>query len=180
MYNDVLSGPHYGNGNGGTENGKGIHGYYTVLSANYYKRMVGIQYQREPMFYSIGIGIHETQDGPMVSTSSTGDNYKRAVLNPKKEIIENLTSNKAKGTTTDQLKGMLLNTWKGETVQVLHSWPENWTGIPHVNEPVLQPNPYTGDYSYADEAYFGYLAEADLTEVFKKIYTLSMKAKPYG
>lgn len=182
VYNDVLNGPHYGNGNSGADNGKGIHGYYTVLSANYYKRMVGIQYQREPMFYSIGIGINtpEDGDGPLVKNSNTGDNYKRAVLNPEKEIIQNLTANKAKAITTDQLKGMLLNTWKDPTVKVLHSWPEKWTGIPHVYEPVIQPNPYTNDYSYADKAFFGYLAEADLTEVFKEIYTLSMQAKPYG
>lgn len=182
VYNDALNGPHYGNGNSGSTNGKGIHGYYTVLSANYYKRMVGIQYQREPMFYSIGIGINKPEDGdgPMVKNSNTGDNYKRAVLNPTKEIIENLTTGKAQNITNDQLRKMLLNTWGNQSVQVNHAWPEKWTGIPHVYEPVLQPNPYTDDYSYADKAFFGYLAETDLTDVFKEIYTLSMKAKPYG
>lgn len=181
IYNDVLKGPHYGNGVPTPSiSGQGIHGYYTVLTANYYKRAVSIQYEKPAMFYSIGMGIHETADGPLVSTSQTGDNYKRAVLNPQPSIIQNLTTNKSKSTTTDQLKGMLLNTFEDDTVNVDMTWPEKWYGVPHENEPVLQPNPYTNNYSYADGAYFGDLPESELKKIFDEIYQSSVTVSPYG
>ena len=181
IYNDVLKGPHYGSGNSDpSSNGKGIHGYYTVLSANYYKRAVSIQYNKEAMFYTIGMGIHETQDGPLVSTGKTGDNYKRAVLNPTMDIIQSLTSNISKANTTDQLKNMLLSTYTGSTVQVRYDWPEQWYGTPHTYEPVLQPNPYANDFEYADGAYFGDLPESELKKIFQDIYASSMTYNTYG
>ena len=181
IYNDVLKGPHYGNGNSTpSTNGAGVHGYYTVLSANYYKRAVGIQYGVEPMFYSIGMGIHTTEDGPLVSTGKTGDNYKRAILNPTPEIIANLTSNKEKALTTDQLKSMLQSEFTSATVKVSADWPDDWYGVPHVYEPVLQPNPYADDYAYADGAYFGDLPESELKAIFKDIYESSITYRSYG
>lgn len=180
IYNDVLKGPHYGNGRSGSTNGKGVHGYYTVLSANYYKRAVSIQYQIPALFYSIGMGIHATEDGPLTESSDTGDNYKRAVLNPQKDIIENLTADKAKEITVDQLKGMLLNTYSDATVEIKQSFPDNWYGIPHAIEPVLQPNPYTNNYSYTDGAYFGDLPEEELSKIFEEIYQSSVTVSPYG
>ena len=181
IYNDVLKGPHYGSGGADpSTNGKGIHGYYTVLSANYYKRAVSIQYQKEAMFYSIGMGIHTTQDGPLVTTGKTGDNYKRAVLNPQRATIESLTTEKAKANTTDQLKNMLLSNYSGTTVQVSPDWPDNWYGVPHVYEPVLQPNPYEDDFEYADGAYFGDLPESELKQIFQDIYQSSMSYTTYG
>ena len=181
VYNDVLKGPHYGSGGADpSTNGKGIHGYYTVLSANYYKRAVSIQYQKEAMFYSIGMGIHKTEDGPLVSTGKTGDNYKRAVLNPQMDIIESLTSNVAKANTTEQLKSMLLSTYANDTVQVSPDWPDQWYGVPHVYEPVLQPNPYADNFEYADGAYFGDLPESELKKIFQDIYQSSMTYTTYG
>jgi hypothetical protein len=114
------------------------------------------------MFFSIGMGIHESEDGPLVSTGKTGDNYKRAVLNPQASIVAGLTSNKEKANTTDQLKNMLLSSYSSATVKVSPDWPDQWYGIPHVYEPVLQPNPYADDYEYADGAYFGDLPESEL------------------
>lgn len=181
VYNDVLKGPHYGSGGADpSTNGKGIHGYYTVLSANYYKRAVSIQYEKEAMFFSIGMGIHESADGPLVTTGKTGDNYKRAVLNPKADIIKDLTSNKAKANTTDQLKSMLQSTYTGATVQVSPDWPDQWYGVPHVYEPVLQPNPYADDYEYTDGAYFGDLPESELKQIFQDIYQSSTSYTTYG
>ena len=186
IYNDVLKGPHYGNGSAltntsnGVPNGKGIHGYYTVLSANYYKRAVSIQYEKEALFFSIGMGIQETADTPKVQNYQTGDNYKRAVLNPEVSVIENLTSNIAKDITVDQLRKMLLSQFTDKTVQVNHKWPEVWYGIPHINEPVLQPNPYADDYSYADGAYFGTLPESELKQIFQDIYQSSTSYTTYG
>lgn len=181
IYNDVLKGPHYGNGLSGPTNGKGIHGYYTVLSANYYKRAVSIQYQKPVLFYTIGMGINETEDTPLSGlTANTGDNYKRAVLNPKQDIIENLTADRAKEITVDQLKEMLLGTYASDYVEVDPTFPEVWYGVPHKYEPVLKPNPYANDFSYADKAYFGDLPEEELAEIFQEIYLSSVQVTPYG
>lgn len=182
IYMDPLSGPHYGDGNGGTENAMGIHGYNTILSANYFKRKVSIQYEKQAMFYTIGMGINtpEQGDGPQVSTSNTGDNYKRAVLDPTVENIQNLTSNKNASITTTQLKNMLFSNYSSHAVQVRSDWPDSWTGVPHRYTPVLQANPYENDFSYADKAYFGKLSSADLKEIFSQIITSSLKTTPYG
>jgi LPXTG-motif cell wall-anchored protein len=47
-------------------------------------------------------------------------------------------------------------------------------------EPVLQPNPYTDDYTYTDGAYFGDLPEEELAKIFEEIYQSSMTMSPYG
>lgn len=184
IYMDPLSAPHYGDGNGAKDNAKGVHGYNTILSANYFKRMVGIHYGTTPLFYTVGMGINteEQGDGPQVATSNTGDNYKRAVLNPTKEIIAALTSSDKnnKKTTTDQLKDMLNGNFTGNAVSVLSNWPDAWTGIPHTQTPVLQGNPYADDYSYADEAWFGKLDEKQLADIFSQILQNSAKSVPYG
>lgn len=181
IYNDVLKGPHYGNGLSGATNGKGIHGYYTVLSANYYKRAVSNQYKKKALFYTVGMSINATEDTPLTGNdASTGDNYKRAVLNPEPEFIENLTADRAKDITTDQLKGMLLGTYANDYVEVNHDFPEAWYGVPHRYEPVLKPNPYADNYSYSDGGYFGELPEEELEKIFSEIYQSSVTVTPYG
>lgn len=182
VYNDVLNGPHYGDGNAASQNGKGIHGYNTILSANYYKRMVGIQYNRPALFYTVGVGINETGDDPLEKTSHTSDTYKRAVLNPTVDIITNMTTsyNNTASYTVDQLKSLMLGTFTGQYVTTRSEWPEKWTGIPHINVPVLKKNPYAGDYSYADGAYFGDLDETALKEIFDDIYLKSSHIHLYG
>ncbi len=181
VYNDVLNGPHYGDGNAASENGKGIHGFNTILSANYYKRMVGIQYNQPALFYTVGVGISETSDDPLETTSHTSDTYKRAVLNPTKQMITNLSSKHTSASyTVDQLRSMLLETFDQHYVPTRSEWPETWTGIPHKHVPVLRTNPYADNYSYADGAYFGDLDEDALLEIFDDIYLLSSHTKVYG
>ncbi len=182
IYMDPLSGPHYGDGMGNSNNARGIHGYNTILSANYFKRQVSIQYEKQTLFYTIGMGINtpEEGDGPQVSGSETGDSYKRAVLNPTPENIANLTSSVNPSTTTTQLKNMLLSNFTDQAVSVTSKWPDSWYGVPHRYVPVLQANPYANNYSYADEAYFGKLSSADLKEIFSNIITSSLKSTPYG
>lgn len=181
VYNDVLNGPHYGDGYGGTPNGKGIHGYNTILSANYYKRMVGIQYQRPALFYTVGMSISATDDKPMIPTSYTSDTYKRAVLNPTVDMITNMTSTHSSASyTVEQLKSLLLGNYTDQYVDTRSQWPEKWTGIPHINVPVLHENPYADDYSYANGAYFGNLDETALTEIFDDIYLQSSNIYLYG
>ena len=181
IYNDVLNGPHYGDGNAAEQNGKGIHGYNTILSANYYKRMVSIQYDRPALFYTIGVGINETEDEPLVSTSYTSDTYKRAVLNPTVDIITNLSSSHYSASyTVDQLKSLMLGTYTGQYVTTRSDWPETWTGIPHINTPVLPRNPFADNYSYANGSYFGDLDESALIEIFQDIYIRSSNVTSYG
>lgn len=178
-YADVLNGPHYGDGrsNGGG-NGKGIHGYNTVLSANYYKRMVGIQYDNPALFYTIGMGIAEIGDGTN-NDDKTGDSYKRAVLNPTKGTIEASSSHKYKNDTIEMLESMIKGSYQNQSVVTSHEWPDSWYGVPHKNVPVAA-NPYTNSYSYADGAYFGQLDEEDLEEIFSEILTISGKISTYG
>ena len=186
MFMDALNGPFYGNGNGGVSNdsgnAQGIHGYNTILSANYYKRMVAIQYDKPVLFYTIGMGINtpEEGDGPQVSGSDTGDNYKRAVLNPTVEIITNLTSNLNAQLTTTQLKNLMLGNFTSQFVTTANTWPDNWMGVPHEDIPVVKNNPYAGNYSYADDAFFGKLTADDLKEIFSSILRSSSQQTPYG
>ena len=181
IYMDVLNGPHYGDGTGEAENAKGIKGYYTILSANYYKRMTGIQYNRPALFYTIGMGIKTPEEGDTPLTGSdTGDNYKRAILNPTVANITGLTSTINPTQTTTMLKNLMLSNYSGQAVDVTCYWLEPWMGIPHTYVPVLQGNPYANNYSYADNAFFGSLPEDKLKEIFQKILEESLKASPYG
>ncbi len=187
-YMDPIHGPHYGDGGGVSQNARGIHGYYTVLTANYAKRMIGIHYEKPALFYTVGMGITspdaQNPDGPAVSTSNTGDNYKRAVLNPTKEIVDELTttmSSSIKTVTTDQFKSLMNGSYTSHYVETKSTWPEEWTGVPHKNVPVLQGNPYSSNYSYADGAYFdAEFSEDGLKQVFQDIIKLSKQSATYG
>ena len=180
IYMDPISGPHYGDGQGLTTNAKGIMGYNVILTANYFKRMVGIQYQKPAMFYTVGMGISETDDKPLHG-GSTGDTYKRAVLNPTPQIINSLNDSMVGGNVIGtQLKNLIQSKFNGNSVTVTPNWPDPWTGDPHTILPVLQGNPYADNYSYADGAYFGDLSGEALTEIFSKILHDSLRATPYG
>ncbi len=186
IYMDPMSGPHYGNGNGdGSTNAKGIHGYYTVLTANYAKRMVSLQYEREALFYTVGMYIYAEGDPnkPENYSSKTDDNYKIAVLNPDKDFVENLegqTDGNNISTTTDLFKELILSQHTGQTVTVSEGWEEGQLGIPHIAVPVLQGNPYDSNYSYTDAAYFGQITEEELKVIFEDILKDSQQYTPYG
>lgn len=185
VYMDALNGPFYGDGQSASNNtnAKGILGYYTILTANYSKRMVGIQYDKQALFYTIGMGIKTPTDSDNdtgYTTTYTGDRYKRAVLNPEAGIIANLSSEINGDTTTDQLKKLLLNNFNDQAVQVTSVWPDTWIGVPHRQLPALQDNPYSGNYSYANNAYFGQMTAEDLAQIFQSILQDSVEEKPYG
>ncbi len=186
IYMDPMSGPHYGNGNGdGSTNAKGIHGYYTVLTANYAKRMISLQYERETLFYTVGMYIYAENDPdrPENYNSLTDDNYKIAVLNPEKDFVENLEgqSNGSNiSTTTDLFKKLVLSQHTGQTVTVSEGWEEGQLGVPHIAVPVLQGNPYESNYSYTDAAYFGKITEEELEVIFEDILKESQQYTPYG
>ena len=191
IFMDPLNGPHYGDGNGdppddGVCNINGIQGYYTILSANYFKRMTGIHYEKEALFYTIGFGIKKVdEDNDDVNydaaNKGSGDRYKRAVLNPTQENLDKMTANDVNGTRTSAiLKGLLSGTITDQAIQTRSLWPDPWTGVPHIYTPVLHTNPYAGDFNYADGAYFGQMSKDELTNIFNNILTDSQVETPYG
>lgn len=194
-YTDVLSGPAYGDGvYPSTTNNKGVQGYYTILSANYYKGAVGRHYDTPAMFYTIGMGINATGYRDMSGASSTGDCYKRAVLNPDDANVADLLSDGAR-TTNPNNRYTARNTWAISCQmlnQLLGSSYEHSTvtvgstssyrqaiGDTRSDVPVIA-NPYGGGYSYADGAYFGNLSTSDLQEIFGNIISGNLNVKRFG
>ncbi len=179
-YMDPVSGPHYGDGQGTSTNARGIMGYNVILTANYVKRMVGIQYQKKALFYTVGMGISESASTPLHG-GDTSDTYKRAVLNPTAENVQVLQSNMTGGSAVNtQLKELLQGSFTDQSVGVTYYWPDPWTGVPHTRLPVLSTNPYADDYAYADRAKFGDLTAADLQEFFMDVVNASYSETPYG
>jgi hypothetical protein len=94
-YMDPANGPRYGVGTVG-ENAS--LGYYTILSANYFKKMISIEYGYNSAFYTVGFGINETGYGSYLAdhdeNQATGyyadDAYRRAVLSPSADNIKDL------------------------------------------------------------------------------------------
>lgn len=177
---DPVSGPHYGDGQGTTTNARGIMGYNVILTANYVKRMVGIQYQKKALFYTVGMGISETESDPLHG-GDTSDTYKRAVLNPTAENVNALQSSMTGGSAVNtQLKQLLQGNFTSQAVEVTYHWPDPWTGVPHTMLPALRTNPYADDYAYADRAKFGDLTAKDLQEFFTDVMEASYSETPYG
>jgi hypothetical protein len=110
-YMDPANGPRYGVGTIG-ENG--ALGYYTILTANYFKDMISAEYGHNATFYTIGFGINDTGNGSYLAdhdaNQATGyyadDGYRRAVLSPSKENVDFLntvpTYNYTKNENTQQ------------------------------------------------------------------------------
>ena len=175
-YMDVLGGPHYGSGNyPDTGNNQGVQGYYTILSANYYKWQIGCHYGRPAKVYTIGMGIYAAGTEDASGRSATGDHYKRAVLNPDAANIAGLTQGgKNHATTSDQLYSLLSGSFAQPYVTVESTGSYGALGRTGTNVPVI-PNPYALGYSYADGAYFkeDYDPQA-LIDVFDSIVIESM------
>jgi hypothetical protein len=156
-------------------------GYNVILTANYFKRMVGIQYDNPALFYTVGMGIAETGDKPLVDGSETGDTYKRAVLNPTPALINSLNNNMVGGSAVGtQLKNLINGNVSDNFITVTPHWPDPWTGNPHTDLPVVKPNPYADNYSYSDGAYFGEPDADDLADIFSDIVHKSLHSTPYG
>lgn len=181
-YTDPLSGPNYGSGSyTSTTNNQGIEGYYTILSANYFKRMVSIHYDTPALFYSVGMGINATGIVDLSGGSATGDHYKRAVLNPTPGNITDLheqTGASNYGSTANQLYQLLTNSYTGNSVRISSTSSYAALGTTNSVVPVLQ-NPYSS-YSYADGAYFGNIGTAELQKIFGSIIKSSLNVKSYG
>lgn len=188
-YMDPLAGPHYGNGvASNTNNDKGVLGYYTILTANYFKSMISVHYSNLAKIYTIGMGILQTGTGNAATASQTvtGDHYKRAVLNPSEENINTLlneTGAKNYDVTAKQLADLLSDSYSGSSITI-SSASDNGiiTALGRTNTvvPVLK-NPYKSGYSYADGAYFKEDYDpAALIAVFDSIIKNSMLLHEYS
>lgn len=159
------NGPSYGQGLS-----YGVEGYYTILSANYFKNITSILYQRQASFFTIGIGISET------------DNYSKTVLDPTAEHVA-ACANSANVTTEKQLYDLLENTpgasggvftytTKSQTLDGTQSidYSMEIPGIGY-NSPKIRGvhNPYTGKYDYCDKAWFGELTKKEIDSIFADI-----------
>ncbi len=197
-YDDVLNvpkGEHYGSGVYTTlENNKGIHGYYTILSANAYKKAITDHYKNSSTFYTIGMGINATAYTDLSAKSATGDAYKRAVLNPNAASMAAIIDDTAKSTapnskytaaqtwsqSCEMLSLLLNNKYSGNTVTVLSTDDYDNIGETLTNVPVVKNEDFKDDYSYANGAYFGNLTADDLQDVFNNIIKSSISFKSYG
>ena len=172
MYTDVLNAVDYADGNGEGGNVKGIHGFYTILSANHYKRMVGLHYNRPALFYSIGLGVDETNSG-------TTGNYKKAVLDPSETYLNNLKYDNDYQDTSGQLLDLLKDTYNGQSIETYVNWPDDWTSVPHLYEPTMK-NQFADNYSYANGSFFGEYDSKQLAEKFEQIILSSSGTSEYG
>ena len=181
-YSDVLNGPHYGNGvYTQNTNNRGVQGYYTVLSAVYYKNQIAQHYQNSSAaFYTIGLGIDPTSVEPMLQ-SPASQAYTRAVLNPTSANVAAADNSSVANNSVcgGMFRRLMMNTYTSSTVSV-GSTTNAALGRTSATVPVIK-NPYidTG-YSYANGAYFGNMSTEELTEVFKSIIRESIEKVEYG
>jgi hypothetical protein len=94
----------------------GIEGYYTILSANYFKNLTGLHYGKRAAFYTIGMGIYPEGYGNYEKPSlGYDDSYRRAVLNPTAENIAALDDYDVYSTSNGG-KALLSYYWKDSSV----------------------------------------------------------------
>ena len=191
IYNDPMNGPYYGNSEMDHHNAKGIMGYYTVLSANYFKRMVGIHYGTPALFHTIGMGIQATSTAPYDDETDENDIYKRAVLDP---TAERLVESGCKWPDdTINIMRNLLNEGYDDDYVAVYADVVNYGNYFDAGDlyldsnshvPVLHDHPYykggVSYYDYADGAHFGDYTAAELENVFNEILTMSLKDKEFG
>lgn len=152
------NGPSYGQGGS-----YGVEGYYTILSANYFKNLTSILYQRKAGFFTIGV--------------SCTDNYTQTILAPTAERVA-ACANSTDTAKEKQLYNLLENV-SGASGGVFTylikpqnelEYSLNIPGIGY-NTPVIRGmyNPYTGNYNYCDKAWFGTLTEQNMNDIFTDI-----------
>ena len=216
-YQNVLNGTVYGDGSTGlytntktgeqfltdyaSNNNKGIIGYYTILSAQYYKNQIGSIYHTTPYFHTVGIGMYSGGDNSLAS-SAVGDDYKRAVLNPTSGNISHLNSctpetnsigldiSGFKSYSCGMLYNLLNNTYTDQgtaTVTIAkhsnNSQAQGYglAGNTSTDVPTIK-NPYKNSgYSYADGSDILSTVSTDLlTGVFKTALANIDKISVYG
>ena len=170
-YMDVLRNPYYGDGAPVIHNSKGQQGYYTILSANYYKRMVGIHYHNPAAMYTVAFGMEEN-DFSLAGVTVTTNHFRATVMNPTQANINALLqsptqyADEVEKPLYDLLQGSFGSPW--QTAGAHHDIIPR-LGHPHAMVPILQQNPYRGNYAYADKAYLGNTGNDGLDAAFADI-----------
>lgn len=196
-YTDPHSGPSYGSGVGSGNligedfdiyggdglNSHGVMGYYTILSATYFKKMIGIYYDSPAKFGTIGMGINDynpATGGDPYSEAvpvGIGDDYTRAVLNPTLANLAITRGNSARISFGPELYYLINNIYSKNVIILRNTNDANNNaeanhvlGLTNITIPVLQ-NPYSAaEYCYTDFAYFGAAYNtSDLTSIFVEI-----------
>jgi hypothetical protein len=199
-YMKPSSGPRYGIGTVG-ENG--MFGYYTILSANYFKNMVGIHYNTAASFYSIGIGIKSSGNGSYSVESNVNnatsyyadDGYRRAVINPTKENVNFLTTvptysynnsltNYNMFISYYTASELLYNLLTGTPTDYIQNTEERYisNGYGTYYEQWLRgiKNPFS-NYSYADASvFYGGFTQSQLSDYYTSIITTEQLINNYG
>ena len=170
-YMDVLRNPYYGDGAPVIHNSKGQQGYYTILSANYYKRMVGIHYHNPATMYTVAFGMEEN-DFSLAGVTVTTNHYRATVMNPTQANINALLQSPTQ--YASQVEKALYDLLQGGysapgMVAGAHHDINPRLGHPHVLVPILRQNPYRGNYAYADKAYLGNTGNDGLDAAFADI-----------
>jgi LPXTG-motif cell wall-anchored protein len=201
---DPVSGPKYGVG---TVAENGMLGYYTILSANYFKNMTSIHYGNTTAFYTIGVGIKPSGTGSYsVEASATqttaylvDDSYGRAVLDPSKANIQALAAKPTYAYSNDDTNyklnlayshasRLLYDLLEGNDttsyIQNLESYYSDASDWDKYSTFELWmraiSNPFT-NYDYADDSmFYGDFTQAQLEECFKNIVETVQLVNNYG
>lgn len=155
---DPQKGPSYGQGET-----HGVEGYYTVLTANYFKSLTSVLYQKRLSFFTIGIGCD--------------NHYTQAVLEPTPNRMA-VCAAASDGSPEKQLYNLLENV-PGKsggmyTANIKSSWyktyVENMPGLGY-NSALIRGknNLYHGKYHYCDKAWFGEVTEQTLNDILSDI-----------
>lgn len=156
-YNGVTSKNRTGEGNFASAE----MGYYTILSANYYKNQVKTSYGKAAKMYTIGMDMNGL--------------YGKSVLNPTTNNITNLCKN---STEVDEygynaaknLYSCFVNS-KCDFGKIEYYWDRyEWKEKLNKEEKTVTKNPYQ-NYSYADESYVGSMSASQLENIMKGIIT---------
>jgi LPXTG-motif cell wall-anchored protein len=184
-YTDPVAGPHYGIGYS-----TAIEGYYTVLSANYFKQMVANHYETKASFYTIGMGILTRDNFTKASSDWASNVYQQTVLDPSRSNINyiknNISASEYYGSNTLYALYNLLeqkNTYGADYSYDTHGGysPINVPGLGYTNAYLRGiDNPYIEDYDYSNQAFFGDLTESDLDEIFDEILSKVMVDYSYS
>ena len=158
-YNNVTS----QNRMGGGDFASAEMGYYTILSANYYKNQVSTTYGKTAKMYTIGMDMSGI--------------YGKSVLNPTINNITNLCKN---STEVDEYgynaAKNLYNCFAnskcgfGSVEAVWNEWEWKWEYRLNMKEQNVTKNPYS-NYSYADDSYVGAMNAQQLEDTMKDIIT---------
>jgi hypothetical protein len=180
----------------------GIYGYYTVLSANYFKNKIGIHYGKVADMYTIALGLEpeanywETYNSRISAGDTTAnaqayawDRYEQAfysiaVLDPTAEKISDITDDSA----YVSFKQLLTSTDGSSYTYRLSNWSvkadayDSPAGIGMVNSYISARDSMTpyADYDYADGAYYGEMTAEELEDTFTAILNQVQSSLTYN